>query len=255
MEELESELERKAEAQKEAGMPDDEEEAAYETEDSLPAKDDADKTRPTRRRRKKAKVDENGEVSPAILIAQLRRLRGNLSRMSVGTENEDSAEGTEGTSAADAGSMARTHALLAKLGEMKDVASIPELSANFDGNSLERSPGETVTPNSTSRIDARLQVLEKYVGANEADIDEVCVGISFLSGKVRFAARFRSPADALHPICTDTSAASAPLEHPGSARETTPAVYPTKASRYHRPTGQSPSDGSRESPRSEAQDR
>lgn len=176
-EELEAELEaqaaEKAKAKQayNAANPEDDNhadsrESEYEQIDDLPRRDDADKTKPppSRRRRKKAQVDENGELSPAVLLKQLKRLRGGLSALSI-SEREALTRASDETEAGET----RAKELLAKLGKIR--SSIPdEQITGSHGNGHYLHSSETTN---VSQLDARLDNLEKVVGSNEADIDEV----------------------------------------------------------------------------------
>lgn len=179
-EELEAELEAQAvekvkakqryNANTTTGMEDNEEseESEYEQIDDLRRRDDADKTKPppSRRRRKKSQIDENGELSPAVLLKQLKRLRGGLSAMSI---SEREALDTE--QAAEDSSAAKTKELLHKLGQIKTHA----INGNEETGETYQTASTSHTTESTnlSQLDVRLDTLEKVVGTNEADVDEV----------------------------------------------------------------------------------
>lgn len=210
-EELEAQLEQERVAKKAAdgheSDGDEGEEAEYE-ENDIPIQDDADKTRPQRRRRKKARVNENGELTSAVLLAQLKRLRGDLGNMNVASE--DIAGETEG--AKSALTEAKTRDLLQKLGTIRKDGTSPEIPQSLPA------PRADGIEESSSRVDERLQVLEKYVGANEAEVDEV---------RLLSHANFLLLAN-VHVPLKDASFANSPAQHSGQAR--TPAAPPYSAS-------------------------
>lgn len=135
----------------------------------LPRKDDADKTRPQRRRRKKAPVDQNGELSSKTLFSQMKRMRTDLSRLDAQSGPKE--ESSQGREAAEA----RTQRLLEKLADLKQEGMNPDLAAENGGEASPDGKAQSTVSSeiSASRFDERLIALEKYIGAREADVDEV----------------------------------------------------------------------------------
>lgn len=169
-EQLEAEAAEKAKAREAAGIEidggdgGDGGESEYEPVDDLPRRDDADKTKPppSRRRRKKPQADANGELSPAVLLKQLKRLRSSLSGISISESIEDSSN--------EMSSEARSKDLLRKLSQIRSHTF--NSTETVDGSETQATASPTIS--SLSQFDTRLDLLEKYVGTNEADVDEVC---------------------------------------------------------------------------------
>lgn len=188
MEQLENELQEEEEDRKRAPgspgqapetLPDESAaDEAADKEDSLPARDDADKTRPRGRRAKKKQpqVDQNGELSPAVLLTQVTRLKGDLDMLSRGKDNPRDESDLNGVDDAEAGS-ARRRDLVQQLQRALSPEAGDEQRA---GRARTSESGDTSSSlqdrASTSRMDARLQLLEKYVGANEAEVEDVSGG-------------------------------------------------------------------------------
>lgn len=137
----------------------------YEQIDDLPRRDDADKTKPppSRRRRKKAQADENGELSPAVLLKQLKRLRNGLGKMTVSEDDLKDDLTSNGVT-----NERKTKELLQKLGRIKAH------TVDNEQNAIASTSHVSTSNANLSEFDARLDLLEKYVGTNEADVDEVC---------------------------------------------------------------------------------
>ena len=163
MEELETELEAERSAKTDAEVEDDFE---YEEEDTIPKKDNADKTRPQKRKKRRLVQDVNGELSSNVLLSQLKRLRNNLNSLKL-------QDGQAGPSGVEAG---------VKEGQAKELLhklqSGREHTAEYANEDVPDTASKGKLPADSSdfepsRIDARLEVLEKYVGANEADVEEV----------------------------------------------------------------------------------
>jgi hypothetical protein len=153
------------------GDDDDEESSEYEQIDDLPKRDDADKTKPppSRRRRKKSAIDENGELSPAILLQQIKKIRGNLSAVKLVEEEDKDYSGEASNSHAVE---ARTKDLLRKLSNIKAQGFTASGAPQADKQ--ESAKGSDSIPTfQTSIFDSRLEILEKFIGTNEADVDEV----------------------------------------------------------------------------------
>lgn len=199
------------------------EESEYEAVDDLPRRDDADKTKPppNRRRRKKPQVDENGELSPAVLLKQLKRLRNGLNGISL-SENSVTGE----YSSSEASSEARNKDLLKKLSMMKShaISSDEKLDAPLSHASM------STSKSSLSQFDTRIDLLEKYVGTNEADIDEVC---SFTLIKSCLSALLSNEADHALSIVATVSAITAALAYESdSPRASAAPPHPTASSGY-----------------------
>lgn len=170
LEELEIELEADTAAATSAGH-DDDDGFAYEDEDAIPRKDNADKTRPLKRRKRRLVQDVNGELSPLVLLSQLKRLQGDLSVLGLQDGPAESGEAIVSPS--------QTKQLLYKLQKGTGDEATIAVAEPPKGEKKIRSvqlPSEA----GASRIDARLEVLERYIGANEADIEEVgCLSSAF----------------------------------------------------------------------------
>lgn len=169
-EQLEAEAAEKAKMKNNAdslGENDEEEEDEYEQIDDLPRRDDADKTKPprARRRRKKPQSDENGELSPAVLLKQLKRLRNGLGAIQFSESNPTSEPLANGSS-----SDGKTKELLHKLSNIRAQT----ISTETNDHDTTSQPITSTSKASLSQLDSRLDLLEKYVGTNEADVDEVC---------------------------------------------------------------------------------
>ena len=148
---------------------------AADEEGSLPARDDADKTRPRGRRAKKKQpqVDENGELSPTVLLTQVTRLKGNLDMLSREKDNVDNEGDLDGAKDGEAGSARRKDLVQQLQKALSSEAASGELAGEARA-SESRDPSSSLEDRvSTSRMDARLQLLEKYVGANEAEVEDV----------------------------------------------------------------------------------
>lgn len=163
---IQAEADEKAKSRQAAGI--DSEESEYELIDDLPKRDDADKSKPppNRRRRKKRHLDENGELSPAILLKQLKRLRGGLAELHISEDIPPNGDGRE-----DTANESRAKELLQKLG---NIRNLEENGTSRESQGVQSASKASGTSN-LSQLDSRLDALEKYVGTNEADIDEVCL--------------------------------------------------------------------------------
>lgn len=190
----------------------------YEQIDDLPRRDDADKTKPppSRRRRKKAQSDANGELSPALLLKQLKRLRNDLSRVAMSDSDTQEVDGLEGSA-----NGTRTQELLQKLGEIK-ASSLGEEPALTNGLKQPSTPSATRT--NVSELDTRLELLEKHVGTNEGDIDEVCHEV------YRISPDWVLNLYTLLPVSPATSTIARQCRSP---RTSTPSPHPAQTSRYY----------------------
>ena len=188
MEELESELQEEEEGRKkvsgssgqalETAVDQNAADEAAGEEDSLTARDDADKTRPRGRRAKKKQpqVDENGELSPAVLLTQVTRLKGNLDMLSREKDNSGDESDLNGVEDAAAG-FARRRDLVQQLQRALSPEAANEQLAGRARASESGDAGSSLDDRaSTWKMDARLQLLEKYVGANEAEVEDVSGG-------------------------------------------------------------------------------
>ena len=164
MEELETEIEADK-AAKVDGDEDINDGYEYEEEDVIQKKDNADKTRPPKRRKKRLHHDANGELSSVVLLSQLKRLRNNLSALGLHDSDVEAGESVQGPSQTQA------KELLVQLhkGRSHQISIEGEIS----GTGTDSRSAKDQSESSTSRIDARLETLEKYIGANEADVEEV----------------------------------------------------------------------------------
>jgi nuclear migration protein JNM1 len=173
MEELETELEQQAQAQKETEGDIEEEETIQDEGIELPRRDDADKTRPkglARRKKKLPQVNEKGELSPAVLLSQLKRLRGDLGGLQDGQANSGIA-----TNDQDEEEIAGTERAVQRSALLKRLYDQTTLEGSRQDSASEGEASKlTADSGSSSRIDERLEQLEKYVGSNEAPLDEVC---------------------------------------------------------------------------------
>lgn len=178
--ELEEQLEQEAIAKKQqrqaAGLQedktDDEDEWEQQEDDTLSLRDDADKTRPPpdRRRRKKKQVDDKGELSSSLLLQQLKRLRGNLNSLEQQEQQLYKGKG-KGT---EHGNDSQTRDLLQRLAndgmDKEGNSSSKHLMAEGDNQSSTSHSYQTAD---VHRFDSRLSTLEQFVGASDADADEV----------------------------------------------------------------------------------
>lgn len=230
-EQLEAEAAERARTKRAASTPsheDEVEESEYESTDDLPRRDDADKTKPppSRRRRKKPLADENGELSPAVLLRQLKRMRNDLEALST----SDAYSAGEG-SVVEPSNEARSKELLRKLSKIGSHSASGEQHTYVAASHAAASNGS----NSLSQLDRRIDLLEKYVGNNEADIDEVrlpCV--------CNWHYRARNIGHADSSTLTGPSITAALACQSGALGAPVAAPHTTAASRYHLTASQNP---------------
>jgi nuclear migration protein JNM1 len=112
-----------------------------------------------------------GEPTPAMLLAQLRYLRGDLTRLS--GEAEKLERLMPGESDGGTGREERASALLARLGSQRNDDETGEVVVDQLRRAAATGGGGQTDSSALGRLDDRLVRLEKFVGANEADVDEV----------------------------------------------------------------------------------
>ena len=206
IEELETQLVKQNDKQ-DSLLQDTKDESEYE-EELLSRRDDADKTRPTRRSKKhKVDVDKDGELSPAILIAQLSRMKYNLGRLGVGMEKSDCIG--DGASLQRMHEQVGTKDLLEKLKRPEHAEPPSSLASDADAGS----PKFDLSDASASRMDERLETLEKYIGANEREVDEVLTSILMKACIEFFWFNGLSTAFQTHPLPPPLLSSISKLEH------------------------------------------
>ena len=171
MEELEVQVEQQKEQRK--GQDSQQIEGEHHSEEEvLPRRDDADKSRPVqRRKRKPSQLDPNGELSAAVLLSQLTRMRGRLGHLDVMDANREEEEETKALPIVNV--QARTSELLKKLEDLENGALESDVADEMHAVSASLQNLNHVSEATSSRTDERLRTLERYVGSNEAEFDEV----------------------------------------------------------------------------------
>lgn len=148
----------------------------------------------------KGKGKKRVEPSPAQLLVQLQSLRGDLTRLSTNADglndlaNDPSLK--EALKRQDRDARARLDKLKHFSGaSVEGVDDGPQAATTKPrvGSEGERTPG---------RLDERLSALEKFLGANEADVDEVRVRLQFEGPKylLTFSPLHRRHIPSRHPL-------------------------------------------------------
>lgn len=163
MEELQTQMEQ------DETMDDNVQQGEEDAKPELSRRDDADKTRPVGRPKKRKTLDKDGELLPSIVLSELQRLKRNLVQLS---EHVDT-DGTSNTPGIATDMQARSNALVQQLTTLQITADSHNASEESQSVELATANGSALTP---TRLDERLQLLESYIGATRTESDEVgCV--------------------------------------------------------------------------------
>ncbi|KAL7009020.1 hypothetical protein EMMF5_001217 [Cystobasidiomycetes sp. EMM_F5] len=159
MEELQTQMEQ------DETMDDNVQQGEEDAKPELSRRDDADKTRPVGRPKKRKTLDKDGELLPSIVLSELQRLKRNLVQLS---EHVDT-DGTSNTPGIATDMQARSNALVQQLTTLQITADSHNASEESQSVELATANGSALTP---TRLDERLQLLESYIGATRTESDE-----------------------------------------------------------------------------------
>lgn len=147
-----------AQAAEDEAVPEDNAEQA-----ELPLREDANKTRPAGRRKKKPLVDADGQLRPSVVLNQLQKLKGSL-------ESLDSRASQEQAQLKSRIFTNKTNELLSRLNDQSLDRTANDAE---DVDTPTRPRSSALRTDATSVLDDRLHELERYVGAEQSEGDEV----------------------------------------------------------------------------------